>query len=118
MKTFLIKNSVEIFQDSYKDGRGEYVNYFSKKAEIKAETPLEALQQFFEKEMYFSFDEKQLDEEPHCLRYSNLVDESNIEVLEGSLKFEEFKKGLCDLYSAESSIKIYELTPIKIESKE
>jgi hypothetical protein len=54
------------------------------------------------------------------LYYDNLVDESNCEVLEGSIEYANFTKGFIDLYTARSFISIFEIVPapLLIENQE
>jgi hypothetical protein len=116
MKKYLIESQIDVYKESFKDGEGNHVNYWVTDETIHAETPLKALKEFFENKLYFTFDEKMIHQdldiyESNQLCYNNLVDESNSEVLEGSIEYANFTKGFIDLYTARSFITIFEIVP-------
>lgn len=116
MKTYLIKNSVEVYKVNYKEGEGDYVDFWSHSAQVCAETPMTAIEQFFKKELGLSFDEKLAHVDDlngaNVLLYSHCVDEENEEIDSASQAFVDFKAGKRDLYSANSQVEAFELVPI------
>lgn len=116
MKTYLIKSQIDVYKESFKEGEGDNVNCWLEEEIIHAKTPLKALKEFFENKLFFTFDEKLIHQdlenhESNQLFYSNLVDESNVEVLEGSIEYANFKKGFIELYMARSFTTVYEVVP-------
>ena len=110
MKTFKIISHHNVFIDSYEEGEGEEVNYYTEKAEVKAETVNEAIQQYFDETLCYSFDFKHaaIDEENNnVLYYSNLVDAENCEASESEI--EKWKQNNLTLYSNTIQIEVYEL---------
>jgi len=119
MKTYYIKCGVNVSIDDWNEGQGENVNYWDLKATVGAETPIEAIKTFFDKNLYWSFDEKQAYIEPlelgeNCLEYSNYVDENNLELSENSQAMQDFRAGTRKVFVADSLIKIFEIVPVAI----
>jgi hypothetical protein len=122
MKTFFIESLHFVNIDDYNEGEQNQVNCYEQKATIKAENPREAIKQYFETQLYFSFDiekaaieheeEGEEAENLNKLNYSNLVDEENSEANEKEI--EEWKQGKKVLYSNTTIISIFEVKPIKI----
>lgn len=116
MKTFKINNHVEVYKDSFENGEGDHVSGWQHSATVAAETPMAAIQNFFDKELYFSFNEENAnvyveDNGKNVLFYSTLVDQDNCEVSQTSGDYENFKNGKIDLFVAHSRITIFELVP-------
>ena len=116
MKQYYIKATIEVYTDNYQEGQGKCVNCWTDSSTINAEKPIDAVESFFEKVLYLSFQEENahIDDESNgvnVLMYSNQVDEDNSEVLDGSSKAEAFKNGEKDLFVANSYIQVFELVP-------
>jgi hypothetical protein len=117
MKTYFIKTSHEIEIDEYKNGLTKYVNSYNLDAQIKAETPREAIKKYFKNILFYSFDFKNAyifhleddSEEKNVLAYDTLVDEESNEPTESEIKL--WKKGEKILYNNRTYLKIYELNP-------
>lgn len=110
MKTFKIDSFHSVFIDDYKEGEGENVNNYTQTAEVKAETVNEAIELYFKRTLFYSFDFKNAyidDENSKVLHYSNLVDEDNSEASESQI--ERWKQNKLTLYSNTIQIEVYEL---------
>ena len=110
-KKYYIKSNHSVFIDDYKEGEGKQVNDYNLSAIISAETPKEAIIKYFDKNLYFSFDIKYIDNDNEgAFYYSNLVDEDNIEANEYEKNL--WKEGKKTLYSTNTYLLIYELNKI------
>ena len=120
MKKYYIESTHEIYVDDYNYGEGKHCNSYTQSAYIGAESPKEAIEKYFEKELYLSFDikhacidhEEGINESENTLHYSNLVDDDNNEASEVDIK--EWKKGKLKLYSNNTFLTINQLTEVKI----
>ncbi len=120
MKQFYFNINATIFQDSYKEGQGDQVNFWQNQELIKAENLTLAIEKLFETKLYFTY-KKEFAQVNDCndsinniLEYSNLVDENNSEVLESNKKHKDWKAGKIDLYSCDLSIEIFELKAVDL----
>jgi len=115
MKDYKVEIYTNVYIDSYKDGELDHVNHYSNETEIKASRPIEAIEKALYK-LGFSFEENyaQIDEEQNILFYSNLVDNDNFEINKKDSYYNEWKEGKRILYSANHSIKVYELSNTNI----
>ncbi len=112
MKRYYIESSHTIYEDNFIEGEGEQVNSYSVNATLYATDPKDALRVYFDKTLFLSFDEENIDDslEDGYFHYSNLVDNDNSEASESEIekwKFDEIK-----LYSNNTCISIYELQKI------
>ena len=113
MNTYIIKTSHEIEIDKYKEGLTNYVNSYSLKSEIKAATPREAIQKYFDEYLYYNFDiksayilhEEEKGEATNILFYDVLVDEENNEATENQRKL--WKKDKLTLYNNSIYLEIF-----------
>ena len=122
MKTYFIESLHFVYVDNYNEGEQEQKNCYNQKAMIKAENPREAIKQYFETQLFFSFnieyaairheEEGEESENINKLDYSNLVDEENSEATENER--EQWKQGKKVLYSNNTVLSIFEVHPIKI----
>lgn len=116
MKDYKIDINTTVFEDRYDEGEGDCVNSFENSYTLSAESPMLAIEEAFKK-MGYSFDSQTAmidDEEDNQVWYSNLVDVENIEVNEGEKQYDDFKDGKISLYSANHSIRIYEVIPANL----
>jgi len=113
MNTYIIKTSHEIEIDTYKDGLTKHVNSYSLKSEIKAATPREAVQKYFDEYLYYNFDiksayilhEEEEEEATNVLFYDVLVDEENNEATENQREL--WKKDKLTLYNNRIYLEIF-----------
>jgi hypothetical protein len=113
MNTYIIKTSHEIEIDNYKEGLTNYVNSYSLKSEIKAATPREAIQKYFDEYLYYNFDikyacilhEEEENEPTNVLFYDVLVDEENNEATESQREL--WKKDKIILYNNRIYLEIF-----------
>ena len=121
MKTYFIESVHDIYIDSYSEGEKENVNFYDIKQNVKAENPRQAIEKYFETELFFSFNlkyayivhEEEGEEEPqNKLTYSVLVDEENNEATEKDI--EKWKQNKKTLYANNITIYIHELQPVRI----
>ena len=113
MNTYIIKTSHEIEIDTYNDGLTNYVNSYSLKSEIKALTPREAVQKYFDEYLYYNFDiksayilhEEEENEPTNVLFYDVLVDEENNEATEKQREL--WKKDKIILYNNRIYLEIF-----------
>jgi hypothetical protein len=115
MKHFLIKTIHDVYIDSYDQGELGHVNGWAQEAKIEAENVKKAIELYFEKELYFSFnfDHCGIDEEnSNELHYSNLVDGNNLEATESEI--EQWKQGKKTLYTNNIYLRVFEIIPSPI----
>lgn len=115
MRNFQIVSNHTIYVDSFNEGEQEQVNYYELSANIKAETPQKAIEQYFGKNLYYHFNIKDSsidDEKENVLYYSTLVDGDNSEAFENCIEL--WKEGQKKLFSNQIRIEIQELKPVKI----
>ena len=121
MKTYFIESVHDICIDSYSEGEKENVNFYDIKQNVKAENPRQAIEKYFETELFFSFNlkyayivhEEEGEEEPqNKLFYSVLVEEENNEATEKDI--EKWKQNKKTLYANNITIYIHELQPVRI----
>ena len=116
VKKYYVKAGVAIYADNFNEGEGEQVNYWDANSFIEAESPMEAVKTFFEKILYFSFEEENahINDElngVNVLQYSNCVDAENCELAADSKEMAEFAEGKRTVFVANSHIEIFELLP-------
>jgi hypothetical protein len=87
MEKFIVSSSHEVYKDSFENGETDFVNAYGLSSVIVAETWQEAVKEYFEKELYYTFDleSSDIDEEFNVLQYSVLVDEDNSQLSEYQL---------------------------------
>jgi hypothetical protein len=120
MKRYYIESTHDVYVDTYKEGEGSYCNAYNHQAMIEAENQREAIQKYFEKELYFDFNfeyasidhEEGISEKTNTLHYSNLVDENNAEASKSEI--EAWKSEKVTLYSNNTFLTIFELTEVQI----
>ena len=100
MKTFKITSYHEVYIDSFKEGELNHVNHYSLNANIQSETLREAIESYFENELYYSFnfEESEIDEDKKFIQWNVLVDNENSEVNDTDSVFAQWKKGKKTLY--------------------
>jgi hypothetical protein len=116
MKNYYITATIFVAIDDFNEGEGEVVNNWDTKSIIKGETPMEAVKTFFEKVLYFSFEEENAHIEHelngvNVLQYSNYVNDDNCELAADGKEMAEFAQGKRTIFVANSYIEIFELIP-------
>ena len=110
---------VEIFTDvyieDYEHGELDRVNYYENEEEVTTESPIIAIEKALNN-LGFSFDVKysETDEDNNSLYYSNLTDNDNFEVTEKDSLYKEWQEGKRVLYTANHTIKLYQLNEVKL----
>lgn len=115
MRNFQIVSDHTIYIDSFNEGEQEQVNYYELNANITAENPQKAIEQYFGRNLYYHFNIKSAskdDEKENVLYYSVLVDEDNTEAFENDIEL--WKEGQKKLFSNQIRIEILELIPVKL----
>ena len=113
MKRYYIESNHDVYKDSYNEGETENINYYNLKSIVQAKNPKEAIKQYFDKELCYSFNIDNSDtDEDGVLHYSVLVDEENSEATEKEIEL--WKEGKKVLYSNNITLSIFELVGVKI----
>ncbi len=120
MKRYYIESTHEVYVDTFEAGEDHYCNGYNHQAMIEAENQRDAIQKYFENELYFSFNfehanidhEEGINEKINTLHYSNLVDKDNAEASKSEI--EAWKRGEITSYSNNTFLTIFELTEVKI----
>lgn len=114
-KQFKVTTYHEVYIDSYENGEGKQVNFYTINSEVKAETPREAIENHFNNVIYlpFKFEEAEVNEDKTIMFWSCLVDEDNGHAQLSQI--EKWKKGEKELYSNNIDIMVSEITPVKFD---
>lgn len=120
MRTYIIESEHDIYIDSYEDGEGEQVSSYTLKSEVRAETPKEAIEKYFDAVLCLSFDfekaaiaHKEDENEPkNKLWYSSLVDDDNVEA--SPKEIIEWQEGKMMLYTNNITLYIHQLTEVEL----
>jgi hypothetical protein len=113
MRTYKISSSHDVCFDSWENGEGEQVNYYTLNAEIKAENPVKALEEYFKNTLFYNFNYESgfVDEDQKSLfQWDVLVDVNNEEVEANDALYGEWKNGRT-LYNNHICVTIQELIP-------
>jgi len=116
--TYRISYNVDVYEDSFKNGELEIVNYYDGEFITKANNPKDAIKDFFENELFFDINFKYMDtiqdEFLNRFTYSVLCDNDNEEVKEGDIIYEEWKKDDVLLYNNTVNFNIFEVKETEI----
>ena len=109
MKTYQIKSYHHINIDSYTEGELDCVNYYMLESSIRAESPREALEKYFDIELNYSFnyDDGEIYDTNDYFEYSVLVNHDNEEATPAEV--EKWKDEKIILYINSISLKVFEL---------
>lgn len=115
MKKFKIECLHEVFEDSYENGEGDYVNSYETDAVIKAETWQDAVKDFYENTLYYNFDIDSIDinDDGESFFESCIVDAENTEPSEYQL--ERWKNGDMILYTNRMTVYVYEIVAVTLD---
>lgn len=118
-KEFYIKALIDVYEDNYTDGELDWVNYYKIDTFISATTLNEAIGEFFNNNLYFKVDLKNLDYDVdnNCFYYSVLCDNDNNEVDEDDIIYKKWLNDKINLYSNNISLYIFEVNPVRILHK-
>lgn len=109
MKTYLIKSDHAITLDSFKDGEIEHVNWYNLDHKVMANNPGEAVKNYIEDFLCYSF--YSIEQDEFCGWYADfLVDNESIEASESEIS--EWKKDKLKLYNNHVNFEVYELNHI------
>lgn len=114
MNTYIVKTMHDVYVDNYNEGEDRYVNSYDLKEEVKAETPQDAVQQYFEKHLGYKFNlndayiphKEEEDAPKNVLHYSVLVDEENVEANKQDIGL--WEAGKKELYANNIYLVIYQ----------
>ena len=116
--TYRISYNVDVYEDSFKNGELENVNYYDGEFITKANNPKDAIKDFFENELFFDIDFKYMetiqDENLNGFNYSVLCNNDNEEVKTNDSIYIEWKKDNVMLYTNNVNFNIYEIKETKI----
>lgn len=114
-KQFKVTTHHTVYIDSYEQGEGKQVNFYTVDTEVKAETIREAAEHHFNNTIFlpFKFEQAEANEDKTVLWWSNLVDEDNGHAQQ--YQIEKWKKGEKELYSNNIEIMISEIVPLKFD---
>ena len=110
MKKFKVTTEHTVYEDSYENGQGEYVNSFTIESDQSAENSVEAVKKHYENKLYYSdfkIENAEFEDDEDNLHYSNLVDEDNYEATKEQIN--KWKKNKLRLYSNTMVFTVYEL---------
>jgi hypothetical protein len=114
-RKFKVEIYTDVYVDSYEEGEGERVNYYTNETEVISTSPFEAIEKALYKLGFeFKKEHSQLDEEENICYYSNLCDNDNFEINEKDSYYKEWKEGKRILYSNNHTIKVYEVNNVLI----
>jgi hypothetical protein len=115
MKKYKITSIHDVYEDSYNEGELNFVNGYNLENEIKANNWKDAIKEYFEDFLYYSFDINHADIYENRLNYSVLVDESNNQIGENDIDYKQWKEDKVKLYSNKISIEIQELKTVNLD---
>lgn len=109
MKNYYIKTWHEVHEDSFENGELDHVNSYNMSDIIKANDPKEAIDQYINKVLGYTYDvdEIQVDE---SIYFDVLVDKNNMQASVDQV--EAWTKGKTKLYNDYVIIEIHELNQI------
>ena len=113
MEKYKITSFHDVVVDDYENGEGETANFYVLDKIINANTPFEAVKQYFEDFLYFGFNVGNAIVEQTDLFYSVLVDEDNSEA---SIEQQNlWKDGKLKLYANNIRVMCEKLTLVTIK---
>jgi len=113
MATYKINSMHDIYIDDYIKGELENVNYYTMEGIINANSPKDAIKQYFDEILGYKFKIEYADiVNKNILHYSNLVDENSLEATEEEIN--QWEKSTKKLYSNNTTLRIYELVQVEI----
>lgn len=117
MKQFYFKVTFDVYQDSFKDGQLDHVNYFNQNELIKANNLNDAINELFKNKLFFDYDKNLVfyDQDKNILNYSLLVDKDNCEVTKEYQIFKDWQQNKAILFSCNLEIEIFELQEINLK---
>lgn len=99
MKTYKITTQHDVYIDTYENGEGKHVNFYTLTSECNALNYQDAILNHFNNTVYlpFDFQHAEINKEQNLIFYSHLVDEENEKP--SNYDIEKWKKGEKELYS-------------------
>jgi hypothetical protein len=105
MKLYKVVSNHDIYEDSYTEGELGYCHTYDEDAQIKAETPKEAVEKYFSEVLRIDPNELGIDYDGDRVYSSKLVDSDG--ALASSTEIEMWKKGELKLYSENITVRVY-----------
>jgi len=114
-KQFKVTTHHIVFIDSYEQGEGKQVNFYTLDSIIKTDNIQLAVENHFKNTVYlpFEFNKADKNEDNTVMYWSNLVDADNSEP--NTSEIEAWKKGQEELYSNNIEIMVSEIVPLKFD---
>lgn len=122
MKTYIITSVHTVHIDSFEEGELGFVNSYDLKSTIKASTPKEAVEKYFETVLFLPFhfeaayifhkEDPDVNQDKNTLEYTSLVDVENNEPSKTDIEL--WTRGQKELYSNSAFISVYELIGVTL----
>ena len=116
MKKYLIESLHDVYEDTYEEGEGANVNWYTQDSIIQAKDVKSAIKEYFEKTLYidnFSFDNTITYEDQEVLFYSYIVDVENAHITEENI-LHFWKLGKLRLYSNNVTLRVAEIVSVDL----
>ena len=108
---YYITYECDVYEYDYENGEGNMVNCWADKFTSNKNTPTEAVEELFEKHLFYKLNKEYLDDD-EMVSYPVCVDVNNEEASEEDI--EEWKSGKLDLYTNYIRFEIFELKKIDL----
>lgn len=110
MNTFRISSLHNVYEDSYSEGELNFVNSWSQNMIVKAETVLDAVKQYYAKELFMDFNLNHVIIEMDTIDDSRLVNEDN--QVPSERERDEWEAGRKTLYTEQITIRVQKLEDV------
>jgi hypothetical protein len=112
MNRYRINSVHSVYEDSYTEGEGRFVNEWDQKSTVSAESVQDAIKEYYKKELYMEYKPEDTETDENRLYDSRMVDENNYTPSESQI--ESWKKGELTLYAENITLYIYKLEPVDL----
>ena len=113
MRQFNITSYHTVYEDSYENGEGQFVNCWDQSLTVKAYTLDEAMKAYYENDLNWNWEPNSVFVDEDALMDARLVDEDNCIATEKQT--ERWKRGELKLFNQHVTIKVWELSPLNLE---
>lgn len=115
MNTFRITSSHDVWEDSFSEGEMNHVNSWTQEAIIKSDTLLDAIKQYYAKQLFMDFNMDRVCIDMDTIDDSRLINEDNQVPSEHERDEWEASKKL--LYSENICIRVQKLEDVNLEEE-